>query len=78
MKLKELKPKYEQLKIFFDKEVFSFLEVPRFMKYDFAITMYAEREIVFSQDLDDENCTEVILESDQQFAKRKTGRIKEN
>lgn len=70
MKMKELEPKYERLKVFFDKDTLIFLEVPRFMKYDFAMATYPEREIIFSKDLDDEKCTEIIMENDQQFRKR--------
>lgn len=71
MTLKELKPKYENLEIYFDREGFGLLEVPQKMKYDFALTMYADRKVIFSEDHDDRESTEVLLENDQQHRKRK-------
>ncbi len=70
MKLKEVKPKYEQLRIFLDKENFGIFEVPQYMKYDFALTMYADRKVMLMEDLDDEKVTEIIIENEDQFKKR--------
>lgn len=70
MKLKEVKPKYEQLKIYFDKENFSMLEIPHIMKYDFALTMYADRKVLMIEDFDEEKFTEIVLENEQQFKRR--------
>ena len=71
MTLEELKPKYSKLEIYFDKENFSILEIPQIMQYDFALTMYADRKVVFSEEHDDRKVTEVLLENDQQHRKRK-------
>ena len=71
MTLEELKPKYSKLEIYFDKENLSILEIPQIMQYDFALTMYANRKVVFSEDHDDREVTEVLLENDQQHQKRK-------
>ena len=71
MILEELKPKYSKLEIYFDKENFSILEIPQIMQYDFALTMYADRKVVFSEEHDDRKVTEVLLENDQQHRKRK-------
>ena len=71
MKLKEVKPKYEQLRIFLDKENFSMLEIPQYVKYDFALTMYAERKVILMENFDDEKVTEIVIESEGQFKKRK-------
>lgn len=71
MKLKETKPKYEQLRIFMDKENFGMFEVPQIMKYGFALTMYAERKVILMEDFDDEKVTEIVIENEDQFRKRK-------
>ena len=71
MTLKEIKPKYEQLRIFIDKEEFSLVEIPQYMKYNFALSMYADRKVLVKEDLDDEKVTEIIIESEEQFKKRK-------
>lgn len=70
MTLKEIKPKYEQLRIFIDKEEFSLVEIPQYMKYNFALSMYADRKVLVKEDLDDEKVTEIIIESEEQFKKR--------
>lgn len=71
MTLKEIKPKYEQLRIFIDKEEFSLVEIPQYMKYNFALSMYADRKVLVKEDIDDEKVTEIIIESEEQFKKRK-------
>ena len=71
MTLKELKPKYETLELYFDKENLSLMEVPQIMKYDFALSMYAERKVIFSEVHEDKKRVEVFLENDKQFEKRK-------
>ena len=70
MTFRMIKPKYETLKIYFDKENPSLLEIPQVTKYDFALTMYADRKVIFLEDHDNEKFTEIVLESDEQFRKR--------
>lgn len=71
MKLKDIKPKYNQLRIFTDKESFGLMEIPQYLKYEFALTMYSERKIICMEDFDDEKVTEIIIENEDQFKKRK-------
>lgn len=61
MKLKELKPKYEKLEIYQDKDGFSLLEIPARMKYDFAVTTYGEKEVLYLEDQDRTQTTKIIL-----------------
>lgn len=70
MRLKDFRPKYEDLEIYIDKENYSLFEIPQKMKYSFALSMYSERKILFSKDHDDKKTTEIMFESDEQFKKR--------
>lgn len=70
MKFKEMQAKFQDLDIFIDKDNFGLLEIPQKMKFDFALSMYSEREVLSQIDHDDTKITEILLESDEQYLKR--------
>lgn len=76
MKFKEIKPKYQNLEIYTDKNSFSLLEIPQKVKFDFALSMFSEREVLYIEDHDDRQTTEVLVESNEQYLKKK--QVKKN
>lgn len=71
MRFKDLRPKYEDLDIYIEKESLNLLSVPQKMKFEFAKSMFENRKVLFSEDHDDKKITEVLLESDADYEKRK-------
>lgn len=70
MKLKELNPKYEDLELYKGSDNFGLLEIPQNMKYDFALSLYSERKVLFFEYHEDKKTTEVLIEGDIDFHKR--------
>lgn len=71
MTLKNFKPKYSKLEIYINKEHFGLMEIPQIMEYDFALTMYGDRKVILSEVHEDKKTTEIIIENEEQFRKRK-------
>lgn len=63
MKLKEFKPKYDDLEIYVgNRNSGGLFDAPYKEKYDLALKNYAEKEILDYQDNDDKKCTEIFLD----------------
>ena len=70
MKFKELKPKYNNLELYIDKKNFGILEVPQRVDFEFALYMYSERNVLYVENHDFTEVTEVLIESEEEYLKR--------